>query len=97
MHSFRFNDVRLSSSIIPHLIVYFSNLKTFSTFSKIKLVKEHSSGPCCFGLTIIIDPVLEFFFSLRSCIEHNDVTNASSIPSGISDPSLSRIHGLVIK
>ena len=24
MHSFRFNDVRLSSSIIPHLIVYFS-------------------------------------------------------------------------
>ena len=47
-----FADVLLSSSIIPHFIVFFSNFKTSSTFVKIKSANSVSSGPCIFGFTI---------------------------------------------
>ena len=79
-YSFRFTEVLLSSSIIPHLIVFGLIFKTFSTLLKSSLVKLHSSGPCILGLTIYIEPVLEFFFNLRSCIEHIEVINSSIIP-----------------
>ena len=52
MHSFKLDDVLLSSSIIPILQVYCSKPKTSSTFEKIKSVNSVSSGPCILGLTI---------------------------------------------
>ena len=52
MHSFKLDDVLLSSSIIPILQVYFFKPKTSSTLEKIKSVNAVSSGPCIFGLTI---------------------------------------------
>ena len=66
IHSFKFTDVLLSSSIIPHLIVFFSSFNTSSTLVNILSVKAVSSGPCIFGFTIYIDPVLELPFLFKS-------------------------------
>ena len=97
MHSFKLTEVRLSSSIIPHLIVFFSSFRTSSTRLNILSVKAVSSGPCILGLTIYIEPFLEFPFLLRSCNAAAEVMNASIIPSGTSDPSSKIIDGLVIR
>ena len=45
-----------------------------------------------FGFTIYTEPVLEFFLFLKSCKEHKVDTNASILPSGISDPSFKIIE-----
>ena len=52
IHSFRFMLVRLSSSIIPILIVLFGNSNKSSMCEKRSSVNFTSSGPCIFGLTI---------------------------------------------
>ena len=97
IHSFKFADVLLSSSIMPILQVYCFIPKTSSTLLNIRFVKAVSSGPCIFGLTIYIDPFFEFFFFFKSCNAAAVVINASIIPSGTSLPSFNNIEGLVIR
>ena len=82
---------------MPILAVLAGKFKTVSTLSKISHAKATSSGPCIFGLTIYIELVLEFPFTLKSYIAPNTVIKASNIPSGISLLSLSKIAGFVIK
>ena len=52
IHSFKLTVVRLSSSIMPILIVFSGNAKRPSTVEKISQAKDTSSGPCIFGFTI---------------------------------------------
>ena len=52
IHSFRFILVRLSSSMMPILIVLFGKSNNFSISEKSSSVNLTSSGPCIFGLTI---------------------------------------------
>ena len=97
IHSFKLTVVLLSSSIIPTFIENFLIPKASSTFSNKVFVNSTSSGPCIFGFTIYTDLVLEFFLFLKSCKAHKVDTNASIIPSGISDLSLKIIDGFVIR
>ena len=97
IHSFKLTEVLLSSSIIPHLIVFFLSFNTSSTFEKILSVNAVSSGPCILGLTIYIEPVLELPLFFISCIAAAEVINASIIPSGTSEPSFNIIAEFVIR
>ena len=97
IHSFKFADVLLSSSIIPILHVYLGKFRTSSTLEKIKSVNAVSSGPCILGFTMYTDPVLELVLFLISCSAAAVVINASIIPSGISLPSFNKIDELVIR
>ena len=89
--------VRLSSSIIPTLIEYFSIPRISSTLPNRLFVKATSSGPCILGLTIYTELVLELILFLKSCNAHSVDINASKIPSGISVSSFSIIAELVIR
>ena len=78
--------------------MYCGRPRAFSTSVKISSVKETSSGPCIFGLTMYTDPVTELpDFRSRSCIAIATVNIASMKPSPISLPSESKIAGFVIR
>mmetsp|Transcript_7588 Transcript_7588/g.12264 ORF Transcript_7588/g.12264 Transcript_7588/m.12264 type:complete len:219 (+) Transcript_7588:2604-3260(+) len=88
IHSFKLTVVRRSSSMIPTLIVFRASPSSCSTRPSILTVYATSSGPCCFGLTMYILPVREFFscfaVPFRSWRAASVVTMASTSPSGTS-------------
>ena len=100
IHSLRLTVVRRSSSIIPTFMVLRGKLSASSTRPNSSVVNATSSGPCIFGLTMLIEPVVEFLtllLPLRSWMAIMAVTMPSIIPSGISEPSSNKIAGLVIR
>mmetsp|Transcript_22541 Transcript_22541/g.57465 ORF Transcript_22541/g.57465 Transcript_22541/m.57465 type:complete len:263 (+) Transcript_22541:673-1461(+) len=90
MHSRRLTLVRLSSSMIPILIVLRRRPKNSSAMPKRRLVSATSSGPCCFGFTMYKEPVRLFMWCpvpRRSCSEAATVMKQSTKPSGAGFPS----------
>ena len=100
IHSFKLTVVLLSSSIIPTFADKWGMFRAFSTAANKSHVSWTSSGPCIFGFTIYMLPVLEFLYRplfSRSCLAIHMVNIASMMPSGTSAPVESNIPGFVIR
>ena len=100
MHSFRFTVVLLSSSMIPIFTLKGLIPNSFSTAANRSQANLTSLGPCILGLTIYTLPFLEFTklpVLSKSCLAIHMVNMASSMPSGISLPCLSKTAGFVMR
>mmetsp|Transcript_10634 Transcript_10634/g.30111 ORF Transcript_10634/g.30111 Transcript_10634/m.30111 type:complete len:239 (-) Transcript_10634:972-1688(-) len=87
MHSFRFALVRRSSSIIPTLMHLWGRPASSSHLPNVRFTKSTSAGPCIFGFTMYMLPVLLLPWWPRiSWSAATDVNARSSRPSGTGFP-----------